>query len=189
MSSENLARIKEIRPSNEGQFTISYPLGTDGQLVDMLSGLDLEEQLRIGSNHYITILEDNNTTTIKEWYFSEAMGNRNIQTMQNQKLITYYLQTSITENIEEKYIIDHQDNFIDTNSDIAIQDLLVERNLNETGNNLVTNISIKLFKGIIKNENFTLQLIHSKKIQIAEDNSQTIIDEQLISNNQEGEQG
>ena len=96
MSSISLGRIKQIRPKENGQFLNNIPIGTDGLLVDMLSGLDLEEQLRLGNDHYVEIQEvDEDTTNIKEWYFTEKKGNRTIAQMSS--LITYSTQIIITD--------------------------------------------------------------------------------------------
>lgn len=72
MSSVDIKRIKQIRKKEINGFGAPVPLGTDGLLVDMLSGLDLEEELKLGNNHSATITQiDNNTTQIKEQYYDK----------------------------------------------------------------------------------------------------------------------
>ena len=52
MSLSTKARIKQIKNTN-----FTAPLGTDGQLVDMKSGLDLQQQIRLGGGGIVTIQE------------------------------------------------------------------------------------------------------------------------------------
>lgn len=90
MSSINQGRIKQIRKRSNGSFpTTGIPIGTDGILVDMISQLDLEEEIRLGGNHYVDIVQTNTATEIKEWYFSEPRGTRTIAEMSENNLITY----------------------------------------------------------------------------------------------------
>lgn len=66
-------RIKQIRQKSPlGGFTDPFPLGTDGYLVDMISGLDLEQQIKLGGNHYVNIYTDQDDNTyIKQWYLTK----------------------------------------------------------------------------------------------------------------------
>lgn len=69
MSSISIKRIKQVSKKTSSGFTNPIPFGTDGLLVDMLSGLDLEEELKLGNNHSATIIQyQNNTTEIEEKY-------------------------------------------------------------------------------------------------------------------------
>ena len=193
MSSRNLPRIKQIRPRNEGQFNISYPLGTDGQLVDMLSGLDLEEEFLIGPNHYVSINEEENITTIREWYFSKPKGIKTIAQMSNDT--TYTVQVIIETNTAENYIISNNndtpedssdDTYIITDNNGTSEDqsddtLLVQRTGQGKydGNAIIT---VKLYKGYY-NSGVDNEPIHTKEI-IITDNSETdvitaSVDEQL----------
>lgn len=80
-------RIKQIRQKDSnGNYLTSVPLGADGFLVDMFSGLDLEEELKLGGNHYTEITEDDDVTIIKEWYFSEPKGERLISNIDSNNL-------------------------------------------------------------------------------------------------------
>lgn len=96
MSKKDLGRVKQIRQKDSsGNFTTSIPIGTNGLLVDMLSNLDLEEELKLGNDHYaqITQDEDSGITTIKEWYFTEPKNGREISEMVN--YMTYSAQIVI----------------------------------------------------------------------------------------------
>lgn len=99
MSKITQPRIKQIRQKNSsGTYpTKGIPLGVDGLLVDMLSSLDLEEELRLGNDHYVEIQDNDDTTVIKEWYFTEKKGNRTIAQMKSTGLITYSTQITITD--------------------------------------------------------------------------------------------
>lgn len=86
MSSNNLKRIKTLHQKKNDDF-ISIPLGVDGLLVDMMSKLDLEEDLKIGNNHFVQILDENQyDTTIIQYYCSESRaklveGNLTVRTI------------------------------------------------------------------------------------------------------------
>lgn len=85
-------RIKGIRQKT-GQNTYAplVPFGTDAILVDFLSGLDLEQQLKIGGNHTTSIIENNeNQTTVTEKYYNQnGVANANV---------TYTVKTVIIQN-------------------------------------------------------------------------------------------
>lgn len=89
MSSISTGRIKQIKTRSNSDFSTGVPIGTDGILVDMLSELDLEEEIRLGGNHYVDIVQTDTATEIKEWYFSEPRGTRTIAEMSENNLITY----------------------------------------------------------------------------------------------------
>lgn len=67
-------RIKGMREkTSSAVYAPLVPFGTDGKLVDMLSGLDLEEDLIIGGDHYSTINEvDEEATVITEVFAKRA---------------------------------------------------------------------------------------------------------------------
>lgn len=51
-------RIKGLHEKQAGgQYGALVPFGTDGQLVDMFSGLNLEYEVKLGTPHYVTIGE------------------------------------------------------------------------------------------------------------------------------------
>ena len=64
MSLSTKARIKEIVNNS---FTV--PIGVDGYLVDMCSGLDLQQQQLIGGNQVTQISQDGNNTRIIQQYY------------------------------------------------------------------------------------------------------------------------
>ena len=117
-------RIKGLRQkSANGSFDSLVPFGTDGILVDMLSGLDSEQELKLGGNHITAISENinNSTTTITETY--KALDN---------STVTYIVETTIDESNStstEITIALKRDNVILNSKTITISD-----------NNNITNI-------------------------------------------------
>ena len=114
MSNKSKERIKGLR-SVAQCFTIDgsvknimdpmYPFGTDGDLVDMLSQLDLEEELKLGGSHW-TQIEDNvdedhniDQTIIKEWYFTGS-----IDSQTDKDSCSYSLVTTINNRNLEVYL-------------------------------------------------------------------------------------
>ncbi len=64
-------RIKGLRKKSVDSFDNLIPFGTDGTLVDMLSGLDNEQELKLGGNHSSVITEVSaSETTIVETYYA-----------------------------------------------------------------------------------------------------------------------
>lgn len=94
-------RIKQIRQKdNNNGYSTPIPLGADGFLIDMLSGLDLEEELKLGSNHYVEIEEKENVTIIKEWYLTEPKTEeKSISDMAEEEKISYSVEIRITSNV------------------------------------------------------------------------------------------
>ena len=89
------SRIKGLRQKlSDGSFDSLVPFGTDGALVDMLSGLDNEIEMKLGGNHTATIIEsieqNEPTTTVIEKYIDK-------NDLQN---IYYSLKTVITEHAD-----------------------------------------------------------------------------------------
>lgn len=116
MSSINTERVKSISKKEISGFSTPIPIGTDGLLVDMLSGLDLEEENKLGNNHSATITEiDDNTTQIIEQYYDNS----------SPKVLKYSVFIKIEENGTETIITmklfkgainrDNQDNIIENN--------------------------------------------------------------------------
>lgn len=107
MSSRSIERIKQIRKKEIGGFdsNSSIPFGTDGLLVDMLSGLDLEEELKLGNNHHYVEIEDiieqvNGediiVTQIKEYYLDIPKGDNTIEWLDNNNHILYSIFIRLT---------------------------------------------------------------------------------------------
>lgn len=68
-----MKRIKTLSQRlQNGTFSSPYPIGTDGLLVDMLSGSSLEEEMHLGSPTETSFSQDeNNVMTITEVYKKE----------------------------------------------------------------------------------------------------------------------
>ena len=64
----NSLRVKQIRQKDSNNNFISYPIGVEGNFVDLLSNLNLEEELKIGGNHYVEIEDGQDYLVIKEYY-------------------------------------------------------------------------------------------------------------------------
>lgn len=99
--------IKKIGKKSGNQpssaFPILTPIGTDGTYVDMLSGLDLQEELKIGSsktvtisNEYLTDGEDKKYVLVRENYgdkyilqvhIYEGQGNDDLVDNQNNSIV------------------------------------------------------------------------------------------------------
>ena len=172
MSSINQKRIKQIRKRQNESFDTRIPIGTDGILVDMISELDLEEEIRLGGNHYVEVNQTELATEIKEWYFSEARGSRSITQMSN--FVTYSASVIIAIAIETYLGETHEDGaFITQNGDHIVTREKIPSNEER--------IEIKLYRYDMDSNNGIL--IHSKNIYINEDltTNQTIIDEQVDS--------
>ncbi len=144
MSSNKLERIKGLRakkgPNNYDKF---FPFGSSGQLIDMYSKLDLEEELRLGGNRYIEIKEQEKQVTIKEWYYLEPKGNRTKEYMRLHSLCGYSVKT-----VFQDYPVSTA---VDVGGDHQNPQLLIE---DEDQNfivlkedNLQTTIEIELYKG------------------------------------------
>lgn len=158
MSSNRLERIKGLRTKGSNNYLDLVPFGTSGQLVDMFSDLDLEEELRLGGNRYIELKEqDNQFTIVKEWYYTEPKGTRTKNEMR--EFCGYSVETTFSEvpltsalqgDDENQVIIDSEEE----GNIIVIDD-----------DELRTIIDISLYKGDLEDlENRVL--LHNKTIVI-----------------------
>lgn len=169
MSDRSLKRIKQIRQkTSEGYSPI--PIGTQGLLVDMISELDLEEEIRLGGNHYVTVYDTPTSTQITEWYFSEPRRDRELSQMSD--YVTYTVSISIVSAIDYHLVVQHLAE--EANEDIIwdSQHALVDRvAISEDQER----IDISLYKGDFD------RLLHSKIIYITTDTEtgQVNIDEQV----------
>lgn len=128
MSYSNEGRVKMIRKkASSGTGFIDIPLGTNGIMVDMLTDLNLEEELKIGGSKYSTVEETPTSTTIKEWYlkypredYSDPLSD-----------VLYSCSTTITTG-EDSYLVDILDDqgqeIPDNNTDI----------ITDNSNNIIT---------------------------------------------------
>lgn len=171
MSDVSLKRIKQIRQKTSEGYT-PIPIGTRGLLVDMLSELDLEEELKLGGNHYVTVYDTSTSTQISEWYFSEPRRQRDLEQMSN--YVTYSLSISIISALEHYLIIEHEEQQED---EVFIvhggqEDHIVERQDVPSDQQ---RIEITLYKGDFD------RMLHKKIIYITTDTEtgQVSIDEQV----------
>lgn len=182
MSSSTKGRIKQIRPRTGGSFSAGIPIGTDGLLVDMISQLDLEEEIRLGGNHYVDIHQTETETIIREWYLSQSKGTTPIEQIDDDMVtytglvtITNAIQTNIVERESEDTdnpLITWKDgqNY-DQSDPTTFGDFIVTREEVET---YVTTINVGLYIG-----NFTRE-IHHKTIYIYESlDGKIAVDEQV----------
>ena len=179
MSSKYTERVKQIRRRENGDFSSSIPIGTQGLFVDMISTLDLEEQIRLGGNHYVDIVDTDATTEIKEWYFSEARGSRTLAQMSN--LVTFSTVVRIV-NAVENYIIDNADNegIQYNNTETGEEGYIVERIPLPSNQQ---RIEMELYRFDMDSEKGVL--IHKKVIYINELNGEYAIDEQIITDTEQ----
>lgn len=190
MSASNLKRIKEIRQKTGDSNNLfkSIPLGTNGLLVDMLSNLDLEEELKLGNDHYVFIDQNELSLTITEYYTTSPRRNTPIEDMIEQGKVRFIVITEfLEEQYEEKYLVNNKFNELifaigkegqDSNSYIVIQ-----RNKQKSTNSTFW-IKTSLY------ENNINHLLHQKNIAIhsyQDENGKIdyIIDQQVDVNKQE----
>ena len=89
-------RIKGLRQKNsQGAFDALVPFGTDSIFVDMVSGLNNEEEFKIGGNHTSTIVENQDGSTTITEIFKDI----------NDSIVTYTLVTTIVETQDGSTII------------------------------------------------------------------------------------
>lgn len=64
-----MSKIKGLRQkTGANTYADLIPFGTDGKLVDMLSSLDLEQEIKLGGGHVSAINESGPNTVITETY-------------------------------------------------------------------------------------------------------------------------
>ena len=174
MSSINTGRIKQIRTRSGADFPTGVPIGTDGILVDMLSELDLEEEIRLGGNHYVDVVQTSTATEIREWYFSEPRGTRTMTEMS--QYVTYSALVSIISAVDIPLGQTIQDGtFVtqETDGDIIVSRQAISSNEER--------IEMSLYRYDMNNGG---TLLHSKTIYIYEDplTDRVVIDEQMGGN-------
>ncbi len=99
-------RIKQIKQKTDNGFSQGISLGADGINIDISSGLNLEEELKLGGNHYVEISENapDNTTHIQQWYYdisaindaSEDLSLENFTKEQKEEYTKYYIKSIIS---------------------------------------------------------------------------------------------
>ena len=108
-------RMKGLREkTGSAIYANLIPFGTDGKLVDMLSGLDLEEELMVGGNHYVSIQETSDTeTAIVETYAKKADVEAGTAT--DYHVVTTTITTdSVTDDVIISIVLSHFDNTAST---------------------------------------------------------------------------
>ena len=164
MSLKSKKRIKQIRPKTSTGFGNAISLGVDGFLTDMVSGLDLEQELRIGGNHYVTITNTAVATEIKEWFFTQPMGNNTLSQMRSSNKISYSVLIYIASAIDY-YLVQQED---DENSKIlwnGEDDYIVDRVAVPSTNQ---RIQITLYDKDMEDNN----ILHKKIITLSETSTQ-----------------
>ena len=156
MSSQNQLRIKQIRKKSGSSFSTGIPIGTDGILVDMISGLDLEEEIKLGGNHYVDIFQTDTSTQIKEWYFTQARGSRTLAEMS--QYVNFSASVSIISAIDTPLGETTEDGSLIT--DQETQDFIVVREAIAANEQRIV---MSLYKGDLDNNG---TLIHQKTIYI-----------------------
>lgn len=164
MSYKGTKRIKQVRQKQNNSFSTGIPLGTDGKLVDMFSGLDLEEELRLGGKSNISITETEQQVQIIERHYNKDDNSNTptftIRTAIN-NLVFYALIDSHSS--DPNYIIDNSNNNIGLYQEITDTPI----------------IHIELYKGDYVSGGNN-ELLHTKQVTInTESMTETIIREDL----------
>ena len=175
MSLKSQGRVKEIKSKIGDSFSTPYPIGTDALYVDVLSKLDLEEQLKLGGPHCVSIITSPSNTKIREWYFTQSKGTQSIDDMIGDPTITFSVQTIIPQS--QDYFISYTENPDDL---IVTQDgdyLIQEYDADSAG---YITIDITLFRGDMRINSPII--LHHKQITIEElEGGNFSIDQQIIS--------
>lgn len=130
--------VKEIYKKTDNE-PISFPIGTNGSLVDMKSDLDLEEELKMGGNKITTISEEEKQisvidgtetiqetvvdTTIKEYYTKKYfpisdLGSSATTALTNYSVFTYVRAHNLEEfpirvsnqtNTQEEFLVEEEE--------------------------------------------------------------------------------
>ena len=172
MSDFRQERIKKLYQKGSAIDPQFYPIGTDGQFVDMLSTLDLEEQLKIGGNCLVTMQDDENAFIVTEKYYntSDKQNRTAIWTVVTTVRIgqSQFIYSNTNENNEDQVIYDanngEEEELINESKESSALDLQQEQD----------QIEVKLYRG----EQSTGILVYSKIINI-DVNGNTIVDEIL----------
>ena len=66
-------RVKGYRKKAETGYEAFIPFGSDGEFIDILSGLNLEEEMRLGGRRDVGFSENTNgTITVTETYYNAS---------------------------------------------------------------------------------------------------------------------
>ena len=95
-----MQRVKGYREkTGTALYSNLIPFGTDGVFVDMNSGLNLEEDILIGGNHYTTIQESSDTTTVINETFAKK------EDVENEVAENYYVKNTLIDESTEDTVI------------------------------------------------------------------------------------
>lgn len=150
---------QRIKGFYQKPYTTFHPFGTDGQLIDMLSGLNLEEQLKIGFvPDNIQIIDGESFTVIQTYKYKDKNNNDVI-----------YSVVSTTTQLTNNLLTELQENGIDINvitasnyKGLAIQQVSI------SSAQEATVVMISLYKGIYDPEGTGQKPIASKILIIPE---------------------
>lgn len=173
MSKTSLKRIKQIRQktNNQSKPFNSIPLGVDGLLVDMMSNLDLEQDLKIGSNHYVQIQErDEEETLIKEYYFTQPKDTTEVTDMESSGKTTHKVEITISPfTYNFSYLAFDSENIMKIFDNEESSDaIIVSDDVDSSKKANITYITIVLFEYQEQSQSYSPHPIHSKYIKIEE---------------------
>ena len=102
---------KKTGSSSYGDF---IPFGADGQNIDMVSGLDLEQELKLGGDHLVSINKDisGNTIVIEDYIDDATVSN-----------VTFYRVKTTISKITEGTQIEAKLYLVDTSTSPATETL------------------------------------------------------------------
>lgn len=63
-------KTKGYRKKTENSYSAFIPFGSDGEFIDMFSGLDLEEEMRLGGHRDVSFSENDGAITVTETYYN-----------------------------------------------------------------------------------------------------------------------
>lgn len=167
MSSNSLKRIKQIRQKTGDQNFTSIPLGVDGLLVDMMSNLDLEEELKLGGNHEVVITQGVDKIEINEYYYDGRGEDRKrthrVQISMSKQVSFYPLITKINGN-DFEFMVDSSED----------SDRIIVQPNKDSSQISQTEITMTLYQYNQQNQE---NIIHTKTILITgEKNNYNFID-------------
>ena len=65
-------RVKGYRKKAETGYEAFIPFGSDGEFIDILSGLNLEEEMRLGGRRNVSFSENDGAIIITETYYNTS---------------------------------------------------------------------------------------------------------------------
>lgn len=175
MSSINQKRIKGLRrySQNDSSFSAMIPFGTDGDLIDTFSGLDLEEELLIGGKKTISFDENQDELIIIEKYYDKENECRYSKITNLTSASTYQIINADDEEGENSALGYTEEDPYQT---VLIGDFLGKLQLE---------IKVQLYKGDIDEDGV---LLHTKNISLNEGVFEETLDVTEDQDNEEEEE-